>query len=215
MNHVFTGYGAHGYPSNAPDGADMHSMAPRTGNAVPVKQSGREAEGDQDGLFPALPEARKRKFILVDDNRRGSRLRVRVTLDGVDTNEIPDSFRTRASVFPRSFFPREMQNPPPNALGSHFFPDDAADDGIQETEGRDAGRRGVKRVSPVAVKVPLRESHDGETFVPKMSRSRRERELKLNDMGHRMAWLQSRVFSGRNLFLQRARKSTNAFRTSL
>lgn len=129
-----------------------------------------------------------------------------MTLDGVDTNEIPDSFRTRASVFPRSFFPREMQNPPPNALGAQFFSDDTSDDGIQDTDGRDASRRGSRRTSSTFVKVPLPGSQDGEISVPKMEKSRRARELKLNDMGHRMAWLQSRVFSGRNVFLQRACK---------
>ncbi|KAJ6786796.1 hypothetical protein PWT90_03137 [Aphanocladium album] len=200
--HIFTGYGAHNYASGTPAGA-IPTHAPRTGT-VPAKQRSRGLEDDQTGLFPDLPEARKRKFVLVEDNRRGSRLRVRVTLDGVDTNEIPDSFRTRASVFPRSFFPREMQNPPPNALGAHFFSDDASDDGIQETDGRGTGRRGSRTASSVSVKVPLPDSHTGEMCVPRMRRSRRERELKLNDMGHRMAWLQSRVFSGRNLFLQRA-----------
>ncbi|OAA72135.1 hypothetical protein ISF_01208 [Cordyceps fumosorosea ARSEF 2679] len=201
--HVFTGYGGHNYPSATPAGA-VSSHTPHTGSAVPAKQRSRASGDDQDGLFPDLPEARKRKFVLVEDSRRGSRLRVRVTLDGVDTNEIPDSFRTRASVYPRSFFPREMQNPPPNALGAHFFSDDASDDGIQDTDGRDVSRRGSKLASSTSVRVPLPDSQDGEVMIPRMRRSRRARELKLNDMGHRMAWLQSRVFSGRNLFLQRA-----------
>lgn len=142
----------------------------------------------------------------MEDSRRGSRLRVRVTLDGVDTNEIPDSFRTRASVFPRSFFPREMQNPQPNASGAQFFSDDTSDDGIQDTDGRDASRRGSRRTTSAFVRVPLPGRPDGEILVPKMKSLRRARELKLNDMGHRMAWLQSRVFSGRNLVLQRACK---------
>lgn len=206
--HMFTGYGGQNYPSATPSGA-IPSHTPRAGTVVPAKQHARGLDDDDNGLFPNLPEARKRKFVLVEDTRRGSRLRVRVTLDGVDTNEIPDSFRTRASVFPRSFFPREMQNPPPNALGTHFFSDDASDDGIQDTDGRDVSRRGLKSTSSISVKVPLPDSQSGEIPVPKMRRSRRERELKLNDMGHRMAWLQSRVFSGRNLFLQRACKSNN------
>ncbi|TQW05268.1 ribosomal protein l24e [Cordyceps javanica] len=181
--HVFTGYTGHGYPSAASGGA-VSSHTPRTGSAVAAKQRSHGPGDDQDGLFPDLPEARKRKFVLVEDSRRGSRLRVRVTLDGVDTNEIPDSFRTRASVYPRSFFPREMQNPPPNALGAHFFSDDVSDDGIQDTDGRDISRRGLKSTPSTPVKVPLPDSQDGEIMVPRMKRSRRVKELKLNDMGH-------------------------------
>jgi hypothetical protein len=37
-----------------------------------------------------------------------------------------------------------------------------------------------------------------------MRKSIRGREVRLNDLGYRMAWLQSRVFAGRTVFLQRA-----------
>lgn len=198
---MFAGYPNQGYPSNAQGGPLSH-MAPHS-STIPAK---RHARGDADGnddLFPSMPEAKKRKFILVEDNLRGSRLRVRVTLEGVDTNEIPDSFRKGASVYPRSFFPREMQSPAPSGDGSHFFPDDVEDDGNQETEGREASRRGVTR----KVKVPLSEGRETEVSVPQMRRTRRATEAKLNDLGYRMAWLQSRVFSGRTVFLQRACKS--------
>lgn len=137
---------------------------------------------------------------------RGSRLRVRVTLDGVDTYEIPDSFRKAASVYPRSFFPREMQNPPPTAIASHFFSDDVSDDGIQETDGRSIGRPGSTRIATKTVRVPSSDSQPVEVVIPGMRRSRRRKELKLNELGHSMAWLQSRVFAGRTMFLQRARE---------
>uniref|UniRef100_A0A8H7NJR2 Uncharacterized protein n=1 Tax=Bionectria ochroleuca TaxID=29856 RepID=A0A8H7NJR2_BIOOC len=108
---VFTGYANQGYPTNG-HGGSMSHMAPHSSSIIPAKRHSRSGAEDHDDLFPDIPEAKKRKFILVEDNVRGSRLRVRVTLEGVDTNEIPDSFRKGASVFPRTYFPREMQSPP-------------------------------------------------------------------------------------------------------
>lgn len=177
-------------------------MPPHYGGATPARQHDRAAADEHGDLFPNMPEARKRKFILVEDNIRRSRLRVRVTLEGVDTNEIPDSFRKGASVYPRSYFPREMQSPPPSATGSHFFPDDVEDDGTQSTEGREeSGRRRTVRM----VKAPVGDGPE-EVAIPRTRKTTRAREVKLNDLGYRMAWLQSRVFSGRTVFLQRARK---------
>ncbi|KAK7420642.1 hypothetical protein QQX98_002636 [Neonectria punicea] len=191
-------------PSGAgDDGGQMSHMAPHASGAVPAKRPSRAEPDEPNDLFPDIPEAKKRKFILVEDNVRGSRLRVRVTLEGVDTNEIPDSFRKGASVYPRSYFPREMQSPPPSATGSRFFGDDHDDDGIEETEGRDASRRGGNRNGKAMVKVPMGDSQ-GEIAIPRMTKSTRGKEVRLNDLGYRMAWLQSRVFAGRTVFLQRA-----------
>ncbi|KAG6115878.1 hypothetical protein E4U13_002394 [Claviceps humidiphila] len=240
--HVFTGYLSQAYPdnSNSPSGPTPphHLVAPpRTGSAtavastavitapVPRRKHHRPEVEPPEGLFPNLPEAKKRKFILVDDSVRGSRLRVRVTLDGVDTNEIPDSFRRSASVFPRSYFPREMQSPPPSPTGRRFFgndlPDEAGDG--EETEGRGLGRRGggsgsgsgssgsqaVDLAMSMGMGMGGREGsscHPGAAAlgVHRMRKSRRGREIKLNDLAGRMAWLQSRVFAGRPVFLQRA-----------
>jgi hypothetical protein len=174
----------------------------------------RDDDAPED-LFPDIPEAKKRKFILVEDSDRQSRLRVRVTLDGVDTREIPDSFRKGSSVYPRSYFPREMQSPPPSATGSRFFEDDlsdAEDDGSAETEGRRAARgsaaaaaaAGAGRGATTMVKVPIGDGQDGEVAIPRMRKAARGKEVRLNDLGYRMAWLQSRVFAGRTVFLQRA-----------
>ncbi|EQL00041.1 ribosomal protein L24E [Ophiocordyceps sinensis CO18] len=201
--HVFAGYGGQGYPTGA-QGGSMSHMAPRAGGAIPARSHGRSHCHEPDGLFPDIPEAKKRKFILVEDNVRGSRLRVRVTLDGVDTNEIPDSFRKGASVYPRSYFPREMQSPPPSATGSRFFTDDVSDDGIEETEGRDTSHHRAPKAVGEVVKVAMAEGHDGEATIPRTRNSRRGKEVRLNDLAYRMAWLQSRVFAGRTVFLQRA-----------
>ncbi|CCE26672.1 uncharacterized protein CPUR_00141 [Claviceps purpurea 20.1] len=234
--------------TNSPSGPTPphHLVAPpRTGSAtavastvitapVPRRKHHRPEVETPEGLFPNLPEAKKRKFILVDDSVRGSRLRVRVTLDGVDTNEIPDSFRRSASVFPRSYFPREMQSPPPSPTGRRFFGNDLPDqagDGGEETEGRGLGRRGGGSGSSgsgsqavdlaMSMNMSMNMSigmgmgmsgRDGSSCHPgaaalgahRMRKSRRGREIKLNDLAGRMAWLQSRVFAGRPVFLQRA-----------
>jgi len=172
-----------------------------------ARRRSRSENDEPSDLFPDMPEAKKRKFILVEDNVRGSRLRIRVTLEGVNTKEIPDSFRKDSSVFPRSFFPREMQSPPPSATGSSFFEDDLdADDGNQETEGREISRRRGRGRETVMVRVPVGDSREGDLSVPRMRKNIRGKEVRLNELGYRMAWLQSRVFAGRTLFLQRACK---------
>jgi hypothetical protein len=57
------------------------------------------------------------------------------------------------------------------------------------------------------VKASVGDDQDGEVAIERLTKSQRQKEVKLNDLGYRMAWLQSRVFSGRTVFLQRARKS--------
>jgi hypothetical protein len=168
-----------------------------------------------------MPDDKKRKFVLVEDNVRGSRLRVRVTLEGVNSSEIPDSFRKGASVFPRSFFPREMESPPPSPTGSRFFRDDVDDDGLAETEGRaeSAARirggasagggspfsRGQRKTMLTAtVNVPATGDLDLDVQIPRRTRAERRKEVRLNELSYRMSWLQSRVFSTRVVFLQRA-----------
>lgn len=167
----------------------------------------QEDDQSPEGLFPDIPEAKKRKFILVEDNKRGCRLRVRVTLENVDTKEIPDSFRKSSSVFPRSYFPREMQSPPPSATGSQFFQEDLSDDDVEVEGGRTGRSRGNPTRDRVMAKVPMSDGTDGELAIPRIRRGTRGREVRLNDLGYRMAWLQSRVFAGRTIFLQRACKS--------
>ncbi|KAI3398103.1 hypothetical protein diail_9856 [Diaporthe ilicicola] len=212
--HVFHGGFNGGYGSNAPaSSSTMPSLQDTLSNGhhpVAARRAGSRAAGADEptDLFPDIPEAKKRKFILVEDSDRQSRLRVRVTLDGVDTREIPDSFRKSSSVFPRSYFPREMQSPPPSATGSRFFQEDMSeveDDGNAETEGRRAGRGAAGRGRSL-IKVPATSNEGGEVEVaiPKLRKGIRGKEVRLNDLGYRMAWLQSRVFAGRPVFLQRA-----------
>lgn len=211
---VFNGY-PQPYPSNSTSGSSMPpihdgiSGASHHGGAIAARNT-RDEDENPEGLFPDIPEAKKRKFILVEDNKRGCRLRVRVTLESVDTKEIPDSFRKSSSVFPRSYFPREMQSPPPSATGSQFFQEDLSDDEVEVEGGRTGRSRGSNGRGRSMVKVPMSDGSDGEVAIPRTRKNTRGKEVRLNDLGYRMAWLQSRVFSGRTIFLQRACKYTRA-----
>ena len=63
-----------------------------------------------DDLFSQLPDGKRRKFILVDDPQRGCRVRVKVVLDKVNMDEIPDSYRESNAVYPRTYFPIQMRD---------------------------------------------------------------------------------------------------------
>ncbi|KAL8923882.1 MAG: hypothetical protein Q9172_002935 [Xanthocarpia lactea] len=159
-------------------------------------------------IFGDLPETKRRKFILVEDlDRNPQRTRVRATLDNVDTSEIPDSYRKTTSVYPRSYFPIYMQSPKrPLARGNRFFEhdEDNGNDGRGDNGGGEVDEETV--MGRTLVPVPMLEGGEGELAVPKIGRAKRRREEKVNDLGYRMAWSQSRIFAGRTLFLQRARK---------
>jgi len=161
--------------------------------AVAGRQQQEEEEEDERNvaLFGDLPEAKRRKFILVDDAQRGTRVRVRVMLDQVKMHEMPDSYRKNNSVYPRSWFPTEMQSPPPEPRRGRW-PDDVDDE--------EPGPLEINTLVPV----PMMDGSEAKVPVPRMNRVKRAKEVTLNDLGYRMSWSQSRVFSGRTLFLQRS-----------
>ncbi|TVY45590.1 hypothetical protein LSUB1_G000948 [Lachnellula subtilissima] len=213
--HVFSGYPGSYPPDPSVGGASMapsihgqHQPTPHASHSTPIAASRSHAkspldEDERNVLFGDIPEAKKRKFILVDDPSKGNRVRVRVTLDTVDIKEIPDSFRKKNSVFPRSWFPLEMQSPPPSARGSRFFESDDFDGG-DEVEPSGSTRGGRREKGRMAVNVPLTDGGEGEVEVPKMRNSVRSKEVKLNDLGYRLTWHQSRVFADKTVFLQKA-----------
>ncbi|KAG4422161.1 hypothetical protein IFR04_004667 [Cadophora malorum] len=234
-SHVFPGYGGSAYPPNpssvggpsmAPTMHSSHGGAPHPSHPISARSSHvnssshskgnteEMAEEERITLFGDIPEAKKRKFILVDDPGKGGRVRVRVTLDTVDTDEIPDSFRKSNSVYPRSWFPIQMQSPPPSAHGSRFFEEGDEDDTV-EVEGRGSARgRGAKGKQMYTV--PLPDGGEAEVGIPRMRKSVRTKEVKLNDLGYRMTWHQSRVFADKTVFLQKALDSyRNKVRTTM
>ncbi|KAF3939628.1 hypothetical protein ABW19_dt0203143 [Dactylella cylindrospora] len=127
-------------------------------------------------LFNDIPEHKRRKFILVDDPHRGSRVRVRVMLDQVEMDEIPDSYRKSNSVYPRSYYARQMQTP-------------------EESSGTIVGE---------TLQIQMMDGSNLDVSTPPPTKIRKDKETALNDLGYRMSWSQSRVFAGRTMFLQRA-----------
>ena len=185
-----------GIPSSSDGIEHVGSHPPSHPNAATTS---RQEEDERNvALFGDLPEAKRRKFILVDDAQRGTRVRVRVMLDQVKMHEMPDSYRKNNSVYPRSWFATEMQSPPSSPRRSRW-PDDIDPD--------EAGPNEVRTLVPV----PMTDGSEAKLPVPRMSRSKRTKEATLNDLGYRMSWSQSRVFSGRTLFLQRSRKLQSHF----
>jgi hypothetical protein len=154
----------------------------------------QDEKGEEDNaLFGELPEGKRRKFILVEDTQKNARVRVKVTLDQIEMSEIPDSYRKQNSVFPRTYFPVQMQTSPVSARGSRF---------VEEGDEVDGG---VPTIGKTAISVRASDG-EAEVNVPLLSKSKRGREQKMNELGYRMAWGQGRVFSGRPIFLARARK---------
>ncbi len=208
---VFGGYSS--YPVGAtssgpamapPIHAGMNTLT-RPGGNTTVAAKDKDERGDDDAaLFGDVPEAKRRKFILVPDTQRDVRVRVKVSLDQVEMSEIPDSFREKNSVHPRSYFPVQMQLPPPSSRGHRFVDDD---DGPDDDHG-------LPTVGRTTVPVPILDA-DADQAVPQLTRSKKRKEQNLNEIGYRMAWSQMRVFDGRPIFLQRAREWWAEPRTGL
>lgn len=156
-----------------------------------MSSSRKRARDDEDSeLFGDVPEGKKRKFILVDDSQKATRVRVKVTLDQVNVQDIPDSYRRQNSVYPRSYYPIQMQSEPP--AGRFSITHDDVDE-IAPTVGN--------------MTVPVTTT-DGESQVDicQLTGGKKDRERKINELGYRMAWGQGRVFSNRPIFLARACK---------
>lgn len=183
------------------------SMAPSMAGSLPP-QFGRQPgntmassvdpERDEEDslLFGDLPENKRRKFLVVEDTQNHGRVRVKANLESIEMSEIPDSFRRQNAVYRRSYFPVQMPDEEVSGRDDRFVGVDAdVEDGGLPTVGR--------------VSVPVRslEGGDdgGEIDVPQLSRAKRGKEEKLNELGYRMAWGQSRAFAGRNVFLQKSR----------
>jgi len=177
----------------------MHSQASTLAIPASVK---KEEEDHKRALFGDVPESKRRKFILVDDNQRGTRVRVRVMLDQVKMDDMPDAHLRINAVYPRSYYPRQMRSPPgtPGTRGNWDDEDDEGEDGSTSSGGR------------IMVPVSLMDGSEAKLPVPRMTKSRRNKEVHLNELGYRMSWGQARTFNGRTLFLQR---SLDAYRNKM
>ncbi|KAL4788670.1 hypothetical protein BJX76DRAFT_3016 [Aspergillus varians] len=223
---VFHGYPTFPLPSNSSAGHRGPSIPPlirdsgigsfgrypavATSNRVEEVEEDDQRDPSKDDLFGTLPDGKRRKFILVDDTQRGCRVRVKVMLDQVDMDEIPDSYRVSNSVYPRTYFPVQMKSPRGQALpGNRYIKDDTeTNHRNDDDDDNDDGGATVGRTTVPAPQV----DDDSEITVPRISRRRHKKEVLLNDLGYRMSWSQSRVFAGRMLFLQR---SLDAYRNKM
>lgn len=170
-----------------------------------MEKSSPTFEKQHSSVFNDVPEAKRRKFILVDDTEHKTRVRVKVNLESVEIAEIPGSYRRDNSVYLRSWDPTEIPESPrtQRARRIRFVDDDedGAEDGA-EVQG------GGMHVGRVTVPVPMvdAEGREGALRVPGLGRRAKEKEEKLNDLGYRMCWGQGRVFAGRLVFLQKSRE---------
>lgn len=134
-------------------------------------------------------------------------MRVKVNLESVEIAELPDSYRWDNSVYPRSWYPTEMP-PSPRAKRARrirFVEDDAEDGGEGQGDGLGVPEMGRgMQVGRVTVPVPMVERREGTLKVPGLGRRAKEREEKLNELGYRISWSQSRTFAGRVVFLQKS-----------
>ena len=129
-------------------------------------------------------------------------MRVRVSLDQVKMDDMPDAHLKINSVYPRSYFPRQAGWAPTDASKAAGSWDDDEDD----VEGA-SGMAPTKGKTTVAV--PLMDGSEAKMSVPRMTKSKRSKEVALNEIGYRMSWGQARAFNGRTLFLQRSRQYTH------
>lgn len=164
-----------------------------SGNAMATSTDRDEREEEDSLLFGDLPENKRRKFLVVEDTQNHGRVRVKANLEQIEMSEIPDSFRRQNAVYRRSYFPVQMPDEEESSKDDRFVSTDADTD--------DAGLPTVGRTS-----VPVRSLEgEGEFEVSQLTRAKRGKEEKLNELGYRMAWGQSRAFAGRTVFLQKSR----------
>lgn len=195
--NLFPGYQA--YPSNAVEasmppslhnGLDHLNAHPTPHNTVAAAAMLSEPAGRETALFGNLPESKRRKFLNVD------KVRVQTNLDQVNMEEIPDSYRERNSVYPRSYFPVQMSDDRPPMKGNRFIQEGASPLATDQTV-----------IGRTMVQIPLLDG-EADMAVPQIGPAKRGRDMILNDMGHRMSWNQRKLFADKGLFLQKARRSS-------
>ncbi|KAF8454803.1 hypothetical protein BGX38DRAFT_1089163 [Terfezia claveryi] len=195
----------HGYPNYPPQPVTGASMAPNMHDGIETMGSSSnqtnavatsapaanmDTASDSKSLFGDIPDSKRRKFILVDDPHRGSRVRVRVMLDQVQMQEIPDSYRKSNSVYPRSY--------------------------ISEIDSMPSIDKESDTVHSSQITIPLLDGSSLPVSAPPPAPGKKRKERQLNELGYRMSWSQSRVFAGRTIFLQRALDAyRNKMRSSL
>ena len=142
------------------------------------------------------PRVHKTFINISDPANNPNKVRVKLNLNDAKIEEVPDDFRERNSVFPRSYFRHQMRlttdEKRQKRVANRF-----ADLDVEDGSGFEAGR--------TTVKIPTLEG-ESEAPVPRLGKRVGEQEEMLNDSGYRIGWNQPRKYDKRVLFLQRSRK---------
>ncbi|GAB7354486.1 hypothetical protein MBLNU459_g4957t1 [Dothideomycetes sp. NU459] len=178
-------------------GSTVSIITPSTGH---FKEEERES---RLSLFGDVPEGKRRKFILVDDQARGTRVRVRVLLDAVKMEDMPDSHLRVNSVYPRSYYPRQMRSLAPSPHHSGLW-DDADDSSDEEAAAAAPTASPAAGRGRVVVRCPLLDGSHAQLYAPRLTKERRARECALNELGYRMSWSQAKTFNERPIFMQKS-----------
>lgn len=170
---------------------------PSTTLATPITASMNKEEDEEVERRSDVPGEKGNKFIMVDDTQRNCRVRIGISLDQVKMADMPESYLKINSVYPRSFHERGMHSPTGSPRSRGVFDDD--EDGVPD------GQRGKTLVS-----VPTLDTAENQTAllpIPRLTRSKRKKEVALNELGYLMSWGKVPHFHGRTIFLQRTRES--------
>ena len=119
-----------------------------------------------------------------------------MALHEVNIDEIPDSYRKDYSVYPRSWYPAQMQLSPSSRAPKGRFITDRDDDHDEDND--------IPPTATTTVTAPMLDGREGDLKVPASGRNTRRKEEQLNDLGYRISWSQSRTFNGRIIFLQQS-----------
>ena len=189
-------------PPQLPNGIDRMSTHATVSTSTAMDTKNEDSSPSPDNKpervvpHPGKPsEGKQQKYFNVEDPERSRhKVRVRLALHECHIHEVPDDYRKRNSVYPRSWFPTQMQlSPSSRGPRGRFL--ESRDD----TELKDESETGTTLVT-----VPMLEGSEGELKVPGLGRMARKREDQLNDMGYRISWNQRKLFADRVLFLQQS-----------
>jgi len=153
-------------------------------------------------LFGDVPDAKRRKIIFVENFPKGDKCRIQVSLDMAKMEAMPDSHLRTNAVFPRSYFPRTMVSPPGSPRGRAGGNWDDEDDAAAEIGV--AGTMPTIGRTSVSIVPPGENGRDMQLAMPRMTKSRRQKEVVLNEISQRMSWMQTRQLSGKTVLLQRS-----------
>ena len=168
--------------------------------AMDTKKEEQSASPDKKIEVDTVPgKSRKGKeskyFSIEDPERSGHKVRVKLALQECLLHEAPDSFLKLNSVYPRSYFPTQMQLSPSSRPARGRFLHDRDDVGMTYQDDE---------LATTTISVPLVEGRETELSVPALGRKKRKRDDELNEMGYRISWDQRKAFPDRLLFLQQA-----------